>query len=248
VSDRSTRQDLDHVLAVIAIDPGYNSYMDSGLAHEVGGWKENQRRIDSLMNELVVEAVRIAPQGMLSQQGDFPRHYYQIGPMSQGPYVELIELAQNAHAIIETVVTYLDLGTFAFQLREWWAQRTARPDYGRAEGDLVFTAPFIEGMCVADVIKRYGETRVRQVQSHSREEYFGSPSHPTGRERYTVTVSATRHRHYVYAVSGLGVISDHYLMKDGEVIPLDTPEWNGGFDSQLSRAPLRPHKAEITNR
>jgi len=250
MTDRSSRQDLDHALAVIAVDPKYISFMQSGpAAQTMEGWQEHQRGVDALMDELEAEIVRIASAGILSQGEDFPRHYYQIGPACQGPHVELIELIQNANAIIETVVTYVDLGTFAFQIREWWTQRVGKTkNSGSFEAALILTAPFIEGMCVADVVKRHGETRVRQVQSHSRQDFLGSPAHPTGSERYTVAVSVKGPRHYIYTVDGMGNVSDHYLMNEGEVIPLDMSDWKKTAYSDLSREPHRPHKVLLGDR
>lgn len=241
--DQLTYQDLSNAVAVIVTDPNYDGSM---VGWTEDSWKDKMATFDGLMEELETKIEELAPEGLLTQQPRMQLQHYQIGPASQGPTVEIILLVRDIHAVVQAGIPYLELGAFALGLGRWWKNRSQQSSHGTAgEGGLAFTASLIEGMCVADVVHRHGESRLREVRSHSREQYFASPAHPTGSELYTVAVSTTRDRHYMYLVSGNGVVVDHFVMEKGEMKALDNPIWISDSKPDLSTAPKRPHAAAL---
>ncbi len=79
------------------------------------------------------------------------------------------------------------------------------------------------------------------------EEKFTSalPLHPSGRECYSVIVSVTKSRHYLYSVSGTGIVQDHFKIVDGETTALDIPIWLIDDKPELSKLPKSQHYTEL---
>ncbi len=239
----SSRQDLAESLAVIVVDPEYTGFMRSG---QPTSWEDHQAAFDNLVNDLQTKVFELAPSGMLPAHAELDRHYYQIGPASQGPSVEILHLVQDVNSAIQIGITYLELGIFATSLGRWWIKRTRRSDdYGPPEINIVFTAPLLRGMCVADVIERHGEQSVQEITSHSRQEHFGAPDHPTGMESYVISVTIENDERYFYVVTGRGQVTEHFKVEQNKVIPLELPIWLIDSKEGLSKEPLRPYQTMV---
>ena len=242
-NNQLTNKDLSEVLAVIATEPDYNGSMIDFVA---GTGAIKRKEFDRLLQEFEHQIHQLAPTGLIEPEAEIQREYYQIGPASQGPMVEILKLAQDVNVVIQSGVSYLELGLYALGLGRWWQSRTSTSEAAtRQAPSLVFTESFIEGLCVADVMQRHNESHLRGVAAHGREVYFGSPSHPSGRECYSVIVSVTKSRHYVYSVSGTGIVQDHFKIVDGDTTALDIPIWFIDDKPELSKLPKSQHYSEL---
>jgi hypothetical protein len=240
-----TNRDLSEALVVIAIEPNYDGSMQ-GWTAETGLVKVQQFR--GLINDLEDQMIKLAPRELIASDEEIKRENYQIGPASQGPMVEILQIAKDVNDAMQSGVSYLDLGVYALGLGRWWRQRTGQTSQpAQFSGGIVYSIAMIEGLCVRDVVQRHAETRVLKLSSHSRQHYIGSPGHPTGYENYTVTVSVAKNRHYCYLVNGRAEVHDHFKISDDQVVPLQVPVWITDSQPGLSKEPIRPKSVDFTH-
>lgn len=245
-SNLSSRRDLADAIAIIAIDPGYGRIMQRGDGGTQLDWERNRAEFEDLLSDLKNQVLQNAPVRELVLNEDLGSHYYQIGPAAQGPDVQLIELAGHIHTFIQTVVLYADLGGLAMNVRRWWLERNRDPDgYPASSGGVIFTAPIIEGICVADVLNRHQESAPTRIQSSSRQEFYGDPSHPTGSERYSVIVSVAANRHYIYSIGGNGTVYECLRMDRGLVTALEIPTELLATQVQIPRLAERVSRVDL---
>lgn len=148
-----------------------------------------------------------------------------------GPYEYvgvLLSFAATVSVLAQQITTWVQLGEYVVRLKRKWSGMFQRQGVPVGSSDrLVFTAPFIEALCIAHAFTAYGESRVGVaplVEAVCRSEEHCTAAHPCGLERYTVQVHLGPVV-YLYSVDGHGTPWEHLRIDRGSVTPLALPNF-----------------------
>ncbi len=99
------------------------------------------------------------------------------------------------------------------------------PLYSDGANRVGVTPEGIKSACLAQAIDEYGlDFNTTTVRAFTRDVFFGNVQHPTTTMNTTVYVHTGSEAHYIYVVSGAGVVIDHILVDSNGITPLQAPK------------------------
>lgn len=164
--------------------------------------------------------------------------YRKLPPTDQGgglgDLTELLTLLQNADSVVQSLSGWLALADLAVKAPDIWKRVRFRMHEHDAPGEWpklpILSLPFIQALCIKDMVERYGIDDVPTIAVSTRPSGTGGQQHPTGDEHHilSTTMGSTIVQRLVWIAGSQGICWEKFLLLDGpplEVHALPVPEW-----------------------